>query len=81
MLEPLTTNEYTVKDSFTFGLELQSFDSILVMISFDIESLFTNIPLQETIDLCVENLFKDKTHVDNLSKDSVGCLLGPCLNH
>ena len=70
MLEPLTTNEYTVKDSFTFGLELQSFDSILVMISFDIESLFTNIPLQETIDLCVENLFKDRTHVDNLSKDS-----------
>ena len=41
------------------------------MTSFDIESLFTNIPpMQETIYLCVENLFKDKTHVDNLSKDS-----------
>ena len=40
------------------------------MASFDIESLFTNIPLQETIDLCVENLLKDKTHVENLSKDS-----------
>ena len=26
--------------------------------------------MQETIDLCVENLFKDRTHVDNLSKDS-----------
>ena len=32
--------------------------------------LFTNISLQETIDLCIENLFKDKTHADNLSKDS-----------
>ena len=81
ILEPLTTNEYTIKDSFTFAEELPSFDSKLVMTSFDIESLFTNIPMQETIDLCVENLFKDKTHVDNLSKDSVGCLLGPCLNH
>ena len=40
------------------------------MASFDIESLFTNIPLQETIDLCVENLFQDRTHIDNLSKDS-----------
>ena len=37
---------------------------------FDIESLFTNISLQEAIDLCVENLFKGKTHVDTLSKDS-----------
>ena len=40
------------------------------MASFDIESLFTNIPSQETIDLCVENLFQDRTYVDNLSKDS-----------
>ena len=70
MLEPLTTNEYTIKDSFTFPEELESFDSKLEMASFDVESLFTNILLQETIDLCVENLFKDKTHVDNLSKDS-----------
>ena len=40
------------------------------MVSFDIELLFTNIPLQETIDLCVENLFQDGTHIDNLSKGS-----------
>ena len=38
--------------------------------SFDIESLFTNIPLQETIDLCVENLFQDRIRVDNLSNNS-----------
>ena len=75
MLEPLTTNEYTIKDSFTFAEELQSFDTKLGMASFDIESLFTNITLQETICLCVENLFKDRTHVDNLSKDSFRELL------
>ena len=75
MLEPPTTNEYTIKDSFTFAEELQSFDSKLVMASFDIESLFTNIPLQETIDLCVENLFQDRNHVDDLSKDSFRELL------
>ena len=51
ILEPLTANEYTIKDSFTSVEELQSFDSKLVMASFDIELLFTNIPLQETIDL------------------------------
>ena len=75
MLEPLATSEYTIKDSFTLAEELQSFDSKPVMTSFDIESLFTNIPLQETIDLCIENLFKDKTHVDNLLKDSFHELL------
>ena len=58
MLESLTTNEYTIKNSFTFAEQLQSFDSKFVMDNFDIESLFTNIPLQEIIDFCVENLFK-----------------------
>ena len=75
MLEPLTTSEYFIKDSFTFAEELQSFDSKLVMTSFDIESLFTNIPLQETIDLCVENLFEERTHADNLLKGSFRGLL------
>ena len=69
LLEPLTTNEYTIKDSFTFTEELQSFDSKLVMASFDTESLFTKLPLEETIDLCVANLFQDRTQVDNFSKD------------
>ena len=31
--------------------------------------------MEETINLCVENLFKDRTHVDNLSKDSFRELL------
>ena len=74
LLQPLTTNEYTLKDSFKFSEELQSFYSKLVIASFDKESLFTNIPLQETTDLCVENLFKDRTL-------SVSCLLEQCLNH
>ena len=55
---------------FAFAEELQSFDSKLVIDSFDIESLFTNIPLQETIHLCVENVFQETTYVDNLSEDS-----------
>ena len=54
-----TIKEYTIKDSFTFAEELPSFDSKLVMASFDIESIFTNIPLQETTDLYVENLFQE----------------------
>ena len=40
------------------------------MPSFDVKSLFTNIPLQETIDLYVQKLYKDKNYMDGLSKDS-----------
>ena len=40
------------------------------MASFDIGSLFSNISLKETTDLCVENLFQDRNHADNLLKDS-----------
>ena len=33
------------------------------MTNFDVGSLLTNVPLQETIDLsCVENLFDKKKH-------------------
>ena len=55
MLGFLTTNEYTIKDSFTFVEELQNFVFKFVMASFEIESPFTNVPLQETIDVYVEN--------------------------
>ena len=37
------------------------------MASFDVESLFTNIPLQETIDLCVELSFNDKPNIDGFN--------------
>ena len=40
------------------------------MTSFDIESLFTNIPLEETINVCVDKLFENNTKVNNLTKES-----------
>ena len=73
-------NEYTTKDSFPFAEELSNYDSNLVMASFDdVESLFTNIPLQETIDLCAEVLFKGNAQLIflfNPQKSSVDvCLI------
>ena len=57
LLKPLTNNEYTIKDSFSFAKEVLEFDASLFMASFDIKSLFTNIPLTETLNLCVQNLY------------------------
>ena len=52
LLVPLLPDKYSVKDSFSFVEELRSFDfKNKFLISFDVESLFTNIPLNETIDI------------------------------
>ena len=39
------------------------------MASFDVESLFTNIPLDETIEIIIDNLFKDVQKVGKFNKD------------
>ena len=52
-LRPITSNKYTVKDSFSFAKELVEGDwDDCFMASLDVESLFTNIPLDETIEIC-----------------------------
>ena len=40
------------------------------MISFDIESPFTNIPLEKTVNICFDKLFENNTKVNNLTKES-----------
>ena len=58
-LQPLTINNYTVKDSFSFVDEITSLttNSNITMASFDIKSLFTNVPLGETIDIVADTLY------------------------
>ena len=55
--------------------EVPSFDCAHYMTSFDKESVFTNIPLEETINICVDKLFKNNTKVNNLTKESFRSLL------
>ena len=59
--QPYTVSEYVVKDSFSFVSEITAFRSSedLVMASFDVSSLFTNVPLDETIDLCTDLAFDE----------------------
>ena len=75
LLKPITTNEYTTKDSFSFVKQVEEFDPNLVMASFDVKLLFTNIRLIEPNGFCVENLYRNETHIDTLSKSSFYRLL------
>ena len=69
ILAPITTNEYTVKDSFSFAKEICDMNAgDCVLASFDVKSLFTNIPLKETVDICIEKRFHEESMVLGFSK-------------
>ena len=68
ILKPLATNEFAVKDSFHFAEEIVDQQHDLITGSFDVDSLFTNIPLQETIEICTNELFKECETVEGLIK-------------
>ena len=68
MLEPLTHNEFTVKDSFRFAKDITTYDSSLYIAGLDVESLFTNIPLNETINIYISDLPNKNLYNGKLSK-------------
>ena len=58
-LKLITTNEYAIIDSFSFAKEVEEFDPNSVKASVDVKSIFTNIPLTETIGVRVKNLCRN----------------------
>ena len=67
-LSPLTTNEFTVKNSFDFAEEVVNYDHNLYMDSLDVESLFAKIHLEETIKNCIKDLFSNNFYRGKLSR-------------
>ena len=68
-LTPLTQNEYTVTDSFHFAEEICKQNPNLYMSSVDVDSLFINISLDETIDICIDSLYTDDENTPKIPKD------------
>ena len=61
-------NDCNIKDSFEFKNDTIQQNSGLFMAFVDIHSLFTNIPLDETINTCTELLFKENNIVSGLNE-------------
>ena len=68
LLESITTNIYTVKNSFEFSKEIADQDPGLFMASLDVESVFTNIPLEEAISVCCDSFFSNDAKVIALTE-------------
>ena len=59
-LKPLCTNEYNFKDTLQFPQLLKDLPPLKddeEYVSYDVESLFTNIPLKETINYILEQIY------------------------
>ena len=58
ILQPISKNQFTIKDSFSFADWAKTYKhNNEIMCSFDVSSLFTNVPLDETIQICLDKLY------------------------
>ena len=72
---PLTTNEHTVNDTFHFVSMLDGKNHRYFMASLDVDSLFSNIPLEETIDIVTNGVYGRKRKVKGIWKNDFKELL------
>ena len=80
-------NDYSCKDTFYFVSQIKHANYPKKFVSYDVTSLSTNIPLQETIDIAINLIFAtSQTHFIFNSKFykqidvvTMGCPLAPAL--
>ena len=69
-LSPLSKSEYTVNNNLVFisYIKTISVPSDHKLISFKVKSLFTNVPLDFTIDLILKRIYEDNEIQTNIKK-------------
>ena len=74
-LSSITFNEFTVKDPLAFPEELVHQDAKLFMGNLDVNSLFINIALKETINICNSLLYNNVDVIEGINKSEFENLL------
>ena len=80
LLNPLTSNDYSLKDSFDTANRIRTipkhlFDEGYVFVSFDVVSLFTHVPLQRTIKVILKRVFDENQIQTDLKKATLRKLI------
>ena len=71
LLPPLVPNNYSCKDTFSFVSQIKNANlSKKFLVSYDVTSLFTNIPLQETIDIAINLIFNHNLNL-NITREEL----------
>ena len=70
LLSPLVPNDHSCKDTFSFVSQIKNANlSKKFLVSYDVTSLFTNIPLQEIIDIAINLLFNHNPNLNITRKE------------
>ena len=79
LLNPLTANEYLLKDSFEAADKIKSVYELVnegyKFVSFDVTSLFTNVPLNKTITIILNRIYEQKLIKTTLTKRTLKKLI------
>ena len=69
-LSPLATNEHTINSTLNFAdlLKVKTLEQDEIMVSYDVNSLFTEIPLDETIDYVIDQIYNERKLAPLMSK-------------
>ena len=66
----LVPNDYGCKDTFSFVSQINNANlSKKFLVSNDVPSLFTNIPLQETVDIAMNFILDDNSNLNITKKE------------
>ena len=88
LFSPLVPNDYFYKDTFSFASQVKNANlTRRIFVSYNVTSLFTNIPLKETIDIAINLIFAtSQTHFifnrklyNQLDGVAIGSLLAPVI--
>ena len=78
LMSPVVPDDYSCKDTFSFASQIKNrnFSSKFV-VSYDVTSLFTNIPLQETTDIAINLIFNHNPNLNITNKELKKLFLFP----
>ena len=80
-LKALSINRFTITDTFAFATEMKEtkLNEEDILVSFDVSSLFTNVPLDETITILAKKAFTEnwfnETYDLNINESELVTLL------
>ena len=77
ILQPIASNQHTIPSTQAFAKEIQTmhFNHPIYLASFDITSLYTNIPVDETIEIALDSLCDHNDKFVNLDRKELKTLL------
>ena len=76
MPQPLTLDDYYLKDPLDAvkrirSIQPQSFDEDYRFVSFDVQSLFTNVPVKKAINIILDKVHNNKLINTDLKKTTI----------